>query len=72
MALLKSKLLDKKVMESAKETLKKVQECIYCKKTKCCSSRSKNMLHFENNIDYMDKAPKTWKRRKVVYSPINA
>ncbi|WP_175938138.1 hypothetical protein [Wolbachia endosymbiont of Litomosoides brasiliensis] len=33
------------------------------------SLRSKNMLHFKNSIDYMDKAPEIWKRSKIVYSP---
>ncbi|WP_410543301.1 hypothetical protein [Wolbachia endosymbiont of Litomosoides brasiliensis] len=27
------------------------------------------MLHFKNSIDRMDKAPKIWKRSKIVYSP---
>ncbi|WP_255419652.1 hypothetical protein [Wolbachia endosymbiont of Litomosoides brasiliensis] len=29
----------------------------------------KNILHFKNSINCIDKAPKTWKRRKFVYFP---
>ncbi|NUY39511.1 hypothetical protein GO684_02275 [Wolbachia endosymbiont of Litomosoides brasiliensis] len=48
-----------------------------CKETKCCNCSKKhnittcgkNMLHFKNSTDCMDKAPKIWKRRKNCFFP---
>ncbi|QKX02664.1 hypothetical protein GOY07_00075 [Wolbachia endosymbiont of Litomosoides sigmodontis] len=47
---LKSKLLDEKVVESAKERLKKVQNNVYI---------AKNIFYFKSSIDCMDKALNT-------------
>jgi hypothetical protein len=57
---LRSKLLDEKVVESAKEMLKRVRNNAYvAKKTKCCNcgkkaqyiNGSKGMVYFKNCTD---------------------
>ncbi|NUY39377.1 hypothetical protein GO684_01495 [Wolbachia endosymbiont of Litomosoides brasiliensis] len=62
---MKSKLLDEKVVESAKEMLKKLQNNAYATKKLNAvwqkaqyNSCSKNMLHFKNSTNCMDKASK--------------
>ncbi|QKX03265.1 hypothetical protein GOY07_03845 [Wolbachia endosymbiont of Litomosoides sigmodontis] len=64
----------KKVIKLEKEMLRKVRNNTYVAKTKCCkcgkkseyNSRGKNMFHFKNSTNYIDKAPKIWRRRKIV------
>jgi hypothetical protein len=74
---LRSKLLDEKVVESAGKMLKKVRNNAYvakkldaliAAKKKQYNSRSKDILHFKDHTDYMDKVPKIWQRRKIVCS----
>ncbi|EAL57786.1 hypothetical protein WwAna0573, partial [Wolbachia endosymbiont of Drosophila ananassae] len=56
---LRSKLLDEKVVESAKEMLKKVRNMHMFQKTKCCNCSkkvqyngcSKNILHFKKRTN---------------------
>ncbi|ONI56730.1 hypothetical protein N500_0168 [Wolbachia pipientis wUni] len=74
---LRSKLLDEKVVESAKEMLKKVRNNAYVsKKLKCCNCSkkvqyngcSKNILHFKKRTNFVGKTLENWQRRKTVCS----
>nr|WP_246228211.1 hypothetical protein [Wolbachia endosymbiont of Litomosoides brasiliensis] len=76
---LKSKSLHEKVVESAKEVLKKVQNNAYvakklnaviAAKKYSITGRSKNMLHFNNSTNCMNKVLKIWKRKKRLL-PLN-
>ncbi|NUY39193.1 hypothetical protein GO684_00290 [Wolbachia endosymbiont of Litomosoides brasiliensis] len=71
---LKSKLLDRKVVEPAKETLKEVRSNAYvAKKTKCCNCSKKYSITAVVKIycisrrctNYIDKAPKIWRKEEL-------